>query len=75
MERKRVAGRFVAEDKGGVAKKQATAPRAKEGSVQQETGLVQPDALDHKNALQAPKQGNKGLLGSLLERLKKSPKA
>ncbi|WP_348267688.1 hypothetical protein P8936_00235 [Edaphobacter paludis] len=74
MERKRVAGRFVAEDKGGVARKRAATPRAKEGSVQQETVLVKPEGLGPKNASQAPKQRNKGLLGSLLERLKKSPK-
>ena len=71
MERKRVAGRFIAEDKGGVAKKRAATSRTEKTSIQQETVRVQPDTLDHNDI---PKQRSKGLLKSLIERLKKSPK-
>lgn len=74
MERKRVAGRFVAEDKGGVAKKRAAVPRAKEGNVAQEPVPVRQDGLEQNDVLKTAKPRDKGLLGSLLERLKKSPK-
>lgn len=56
MERKRVAGRFAAEDKGGIAKKRTPQPAAG----------AQPEA-----APQQPKTRKKNLVRLLVDRLKK----
>lgn len=69
MERKRVAGRFAAEDKGGVVKKRATASsRIKPAALQHAEVIVEP-AL--KSPPQKPEQQSKGLIGQLLDGLKK----
>lgn len=75
MERKRVAGRFAAEDKGGVVKKQAVAPRARKGSKPHEAVLTKPDGSDHKDSSQKPDRRAKGLLDRLLHNWRRNPAA
>lgn len=74
MERKRIAGRFAAEDKGGVVKKQPVAPRARNTSRQHETVLAKPSGLAPNAPSQKPERRAKGLLG-LLQNWKKSSAA
>lgn len=56
MERKRVKGRFVAEDKGGVVKKQVVAPAAS----------------PHQTSPQSSAGGARSLVGQLLDKWKRS---
>ncbi|HEV2708915.1 MAG TPA: hypothetical protein VGU67_01770 [Edaphobacter sp.] len=63
MERKRVAGRFAAEDKGGVTKKRTTA-------APQPVAEALPEAASQK-----PKTRGRNLVRLLVDRLKKHASA
>jgi hypothetical protein len=74
MERKRVAGRFVAEDKGGVAKKRAaTTSQPKQESVQPAEVVVKLGGLDQNDLAEKPKTRTRKLVSLLLKSLKKLP--
>lgn len=73
MERKRIAGRFAAEDKGGVVKRQPASPRARKTISQPAAVSIQPAEVGQKDSSPQPKGRGKNLIHLLLQSWKRSP--